>query len=209
MNKHTFAIAFISFYLAANSAFSVEPIKFMFESDTAGWEIPDWAESQKDCVGKFAQVSSAFSHNKSGKSLEIMANFPGNNWTQAIVEKKLDRDLTGYKEITAYVYAPKNAPTGFLQARVILTVGSWYFVESKSVTPLNKGKWVKVSAKLDVDDKNQSTYWKYSTKKEGMGLVENIDRIRKVAIRVEYNASTKNYGSPYKGPVYIDDITIE
>jgi hypothetical protein len=71
-------------------------------------------------------------------------------------------------------------------------------------TPLKMGKWTKLTAKLDVTEANQMSYWKRKSK-DGT-FVKNRDQVKKVIIRIEYNASEKNAGPKYKGPLYIDDI---
>jgi len=181
-------------------------ITFDFENDTQNWNIADWAGEQKDCVAKSLELSNE-KVSKGANSLKIMCAFPGDKWTQVPLEFVRDMDLTGYKSISADIFLPKQARSSLFQARIILTVGPWWFVEMKAPVPLRHGEWTTVTAKLDVSDLDEAGLWRVKDKSQG--LLANINRVRKITVRIEYNASTKNADAPYKGPVYVDHIVIE
>ena len=91
-----------------------------------------------------------------------------------------------------------------MQARIILVAGPWWWIEQRNATLLKLGKWTKIEAKLDVTEANQRSYWKRKSK-EGM-IVSHRDQVKKVIVRIEYNASEKHAGPKYNGPIYIDNI---
>ncbi|MDD5439545.1 MAG: hypothetical protein PHS37_05100 [Candidatus Omnitrophica bacterium] len=182
------------------------PAVFDFEKDKEGWDIADWAGEQKDCVAKSIELS-VDEVSKGKNSLKIMTDFPGDKWTQAPIEYVRDIDLTGAKRISADIFLPKQARSELFQARIIVTAGAWWFIEMKAPVKLEHGKWTTVTAKLDVTDADEGQYWRFKDKAQG--ILANLSRVRKLTVRVEYNASSKNAGAPYKGPVYIDNIVIE
>lgn len=195
-------------FLSALPALAVNEIIYDFKDGTTqGWDIPDWSLELKDYVTKSVEVGSD-EVTKGKNALKVTADFPGTVWRAACVEKAGDLNLTGYRSISADIYLPKEARTQLIQARIIITAGPWYFIEMRSAVRLERGKWTKVTAKLDVDEKNEASYWRCKENAVD-GLLENISHVRKIAIRIEYNAATeKNTGAPYKGPVYISGIEI-
>ena len=196
-----FAILVSSFSsnLYARTVFDFE------DQELNGWEIPDWAVEQQDQVGYELALSDEKTFNKSAYSLELMCNYPGDAWASAAVEYDLNIDFNGYKDISCEIFLPKKARAdGFLEARIILVAGPWWWIEQRESTPLKRGKWTKLEAKLDVTAANQRSYWKRKDK-NGM-LVAHRDQVKKVIIRIEYNANEKHAGPKYNGPIYIDDI---
>ncbi|MFA6141921.1 MAG: hypothetical protein WC738_01310 [Candidatus Omnitrophota bacterium] len=183
------------------------PMHFNFENDTEGWAIPSWAQDQGDCVGKSVSVSSEqFSSGKA--SLKLTCDFPGNSWAAAVVEYEKNINLRGYRSIIADVYVPKNAPAGFLAAKIIVTAGGpSYWIEMRKAIPLNAGKWTTIKAPLEESPDGELKYWKCKTSDEC--VVSNLDKVSKIAIRIEYNAWASQAGPRYAGDVYIDNVTIE
>ena len=139
--------------------------------------------------------------------MEVMCEFPGKTWAAALIEVEKDYDLTGYSSISADIYLPKKAPRGLMQARLILTVGDgWHFIEMKKPVFLERGKWTTVRARIQ-SEKGEGTDWKEKRDRE---LYKFIDKVKKIAIRIEYDAAPPTrIGSKYKGPVYIDNVVIE
>lgn len=186
-----------------------DKILYDFEQTVENWKIPDWAYYQDDHRAvELAPSEKKFSNGKS--SLEVMCDFPGTKWAAALVELEKDQDLSGYNTISADIYIPKKAPKGFMQARLILTVGiGWHFIEMRSPVPLIPGKWVHIEAKLDnaEPDENSKSDWKGRKEKR---LFKHIDAIKKIAVRVEYDSAPPHrIGPRYKGPIYIDNIVIK
>ena len=179
---------------------------FDFENqDLDGWEIPDWATEQPDQVSYALNISDEQTYGNSLYSMELMCDFPGDSWAAAVVEYDRDIDFSGYKDITCEIFLPKKSKAdGFIQARIILVAGPWWWIEQRGATLLKPGKWTKLEAKLDVTEANQRSYWKRKSK-DGM-LLNYRDQVKKVIVRIEYNASEKYAGPKYDGPIYIDDL---
>ena len=181
-------------------------IHFDFEEGKEGWVIPDWAYYQSDHKGRITEISAKeASHGKS--SLAVMCEFPGDVWTAALIEWKKDIDLSEYDTISVDVYLPKKAPRGFLKGRIILTVGEgWYFTEMRPAVYLEPGKWTTLKAKLESEEVEDSD-WKGRKEKR---LFHHIHNVRKIAVRVEYDASPPHrIGPKYHGPIYVDNMVIE
>jgi hypothetical protein len=169
-----------------------ERIYYNFEDDLSGWEVPMWALGKSDYVaGKDIIVSDDFASD--GKSsMKIMADFPGGNWTTALVEIQQYLNISPYRVIRANIYLPKDAPMG-LKAKMILTVGdNWKFVEMSRSVPLIPGKWAVISANIEPG----SYDWKRIVPDEKFA-----EDVRKIAIRIESNRKPK-----YSGPIYIDSV---
>ncbi|MBD3426740.1 MAG: hypothetical protein GF409_05875 [Candidatus Omnitrophica bacterium] len=201
-----------------------EEIRFDFEQSQEGWKIPDWAFYQGDHVAISTEVT-AEEASSGENSLQVDCEFPGNRWAAALVEFKVEKglpflglegyeeikkleylDLTGYKNISVDVYLPRKAPAGLIQARIILTVGEgWLFTEMRYAVPLERGKWTTIQAKLDTPE-DESSEWKGRKEKK---LIHHQDKVRKIAIRIEYDAAPPHrIGRKYHGPIYIDNLLI-
>lgn len=193
-------------FAARGAAAANDDIKFDFEEAMGKWKIPDWAYYQDDHRA-IEVLQSDKKSSKGAGSLEIICDFPGDRWAAALVELEQDMDLSGYNTISADVFLPKNAPSGFLQARLILTVGiGWHFIEQRKAFPLTPGKWTTISAKLD-NEENETSDWKGRKEKR---LFNHINAIKKIAVRIEYDAAPPHRTGPrYKGPVYVDNIVIK
>ncbi|MFH1552843.1 MAG: hypothetical protein ABID83_04315 [Candidatus Omnitrophota bacterium] len=181
-------------------------VHFDFETTTQDWRIPDWAYYQEDHRAETVEVSKKrASHGNN--SLEMICDFPGDMWTAALVEREKDMDLSDYKTISADVYLPKQAPGGILKARIILTAGDgWYFTEMRHTAILIPGKWTTIKARLESEEQENSD-WKGRGDKR---LFKNIHNVRKIAIRVEYDASPPHsIGPRYHGSIYVDNVVIE
>jgi len=182
------------------------PVHFDFESDTEEWAIPDWSLDQKDSVGKSVSISSEqFSSGKS--SLKLTCDFPGYSWAAAIVEYEKDINLRGYNSISVDVYIPKNAPAGFLAGKIIITVGPWQWIEMRHAVSLKPGNWITIKAPLETTPHGELKYWQCNTNEKC--IISQLDRVRRVAVRIEYNVNILKSGPPYKGDVYIDNVIIE
>jgi len=201
---------FISIMMAlvTHDAWCAEtPIHFDFENSTEDWVIPSWALDQSDCVGKNISISPEQS-SSGNKSLKITCDFPGNSWAAAVVEYEENIDLRGYKNITADIYIPKNAPAGFMAAKIIVTAGGPdYWIEMRKAIPLKAGKWITINAPLEATPSGELKYWRCKTNEEC--VISNLDKVSKIAIRIEYNAWASQAGPRYVGDVYIDNVTIE
>ncbi len=125
-----------------------------------------------------------------------------------MVELELEMDLTGYKTISADVYLPRDACGDLYQARIIVVTGLWWFIEQRSPVHLKRGRWNKVEANINVSRESERLKWKCVMSKD-WSLVDNLDKVQKIGIRVEYNANVSQAGPPYKGPIYIDNIVLE
>lgn len=194
MKKFLVAVAVIVLAFGVSTlARAEEKLLFGFEKDAQGWEIPEWALEQEDHVAKSVEASKDVA--KEGKqSLKVMAAFPGKTWTAILIEDFEYFDWTPYKEISADIYIPKEAPVG-LKSKIILTVGeNWKFTEMARSIPLVPGEWVTVSANLMPGSED----WKRTV------VDDNFRKdVRKVAVRVESNKKPE-----YTGPIYIDNIRL-
>ena len=191
-----------------SSASALGEIRFDFEDGDEGWSIPDWSFNQKDHKAISSEVSTDFASSGT-HSLKVMCDFPGDVWTAALVDKEFEDpvDLYGYHSISVDMYLPKNAPKELMLARMILTVGEeWRFTEMRFPVQLKAGKWTTVSARLESYEVPDPV-WKGRAEKR---LFLNIRKVRKVAVRIEYDiAPPYRLGTEYKGPVYIDNMVIE
>ncbi|MBF0494894.1 MAG: hypothetical protein HQL28_07205 [Candidatus Omnitrophica bacterium] len=175
--------------------------------DLACWSIPDWAKGNPDYVGLSCVMTDKMANN-SCKSLDIECDFSGSRWAAAIVECEKNIDISSYKTISADIYSPESIPSDFMQARFVITAGDWYFFENVKAFGLTKGKWTRVTAMLDKGSAGDDALWRCPNSK-GKKLSDYITDVKKIGIRVEYNAGPKNAGPAYKGPIYIDNIEIE
>lgn len=176
-------------------AFPAEEVLFDFEDGTlSGWEIPDWVYEKDDYVTEEVDTSKDYA-SSGDKSMKLLANFPGDNWSGAIVEVMEYFDWTPYSAISCDIMVPASAPAG-LKAKIVLTVGdSWKWTEMSRSVKLEPGQWVTIEASL----KPGSTDWKRTTVTD-----EFRSDIRKIAIRVESNRRPA-----YSGPIYIDNIRLQ
>lgn len=164
-----------------------------FEGDLKGWEIPLWAQGKSDYVAKEIVISTDVA-SQGAESMKIGTDFPGGNWTAALVEVQQYLDLSQYRVISADLYLPLEAPEG-LKVKVILTVGdNWKFVEMSRSVLLEPGKWVTISANIEPG----SYDWKRVVPDENFA-----EDVRKVALRIESNRKPT-----YAGPIYIDNVRV-
>jgi hypothetical protein len=189
-----------------SGAEDLEPIRYGFEGSTDGWRVPDWALYQGDHVAESLEVSTEEA-SEGESSAAIMCEFSGKSWQAALVEVQKPFDLTGYDTISVDIYLPRRAPRNLMQGRIILTAGEgWYFTEMKDAVYLAPGRWTTISARLE-STRPESSDWKGRNEKR---LYRNIDEIMKIAVRIEYDiAPPTRLGREYKGPIYLDNVTIE
>lgn len=166
-----------------------------FESpDPGAWKIPDWASEKADHVAREIGISTEQA-SKGAQSLKVTAQFPGGNWTAAVIELEDSIDLNEQSKLLVDIYVPKDAPDG-LKGNVCLTYGSnWTWAESLKNIPLVPGKWVT----LEIDISEGSKDWKKVR-------IDNEFRsdIRKLDIRV---LSDKK--PAYSGVFYVDNVRAE
>jgi hypothetical protein len=166
---------------------------FDFEDGFQGWVIPDWAKEKPDDVGRvLSTVAEVASHGKA--SLQLLADFPGRQWTGAYVEVMMYvNDWSQFNAVAVDVYLPAGAPSG-LGGRIILTVGEqWTWTEMNRTVALEPGRWTTMLANLTPG----SLDWKFFP-------TESFRTdIRKVGIRIE-----SDKGPVYSGPVYLDNVRL-
>jgi hypothetical protein len=199
---------FLFVILAGSVVHGAEKIVFDFEGTNDAWEVPDWAFYQSDHKARTAEASDDVASSGKG-SLKVMCEFPGDVWTAAVVEVKKDIDLRLYETISVDVYLPKKAPRDIIQARLILTVGEgWRFTEMREGIPLKRGKWTTIKVQIDKGaEEGSHPDWKGRGEKR---LYHSIDKVRKIAVRIEYNAAPPHrLGPRYHGPIYVDNFVIE
>lgn len=161
--------------------------------DLNGWELPQWALSKTDYVAKEVSFSDEIASSGKG-SMKVVSDFPGGQWTAALVEIQQYLDLSSYRVIRADIYLPPDAPIG-LKAKLILTVGdNWKFVEMSRSVPLIPGEWATITASIEPG----SYDWKRVVPDE-----EFAEDVRKIAIRIESNRKPK-----YSGTLYIDNVRV-
>ena len=206
MKWAVYVVTIMLLFATTSVAVPQEEIIFDFEGGNEGWVIPDWAYYQGDHKAESVEVSQEKAK-KGNSSLVVMCDFPGDVWAAALIEHREDMDLSGYEAISADIYLPKKAPKGIIVARFILTIGiGWHFTEMRYSVPLKPGRWTKVEAKLESEEVEKSE-WKGRKEKR---LFHHIKTIRKIAIRIEYDASPPyRIGRRYKGPIYIDNVVIK
>ena len=184
---------------------SYAAVKFDFEKTDEGWKVPEWSFDQDDYVGESSEISSDVA--LSGvNSLKVDCAFPGNEWKAAIVEFESEISLEGYKEVVVNIYLPDDARNDLMYARLIITAGPWLFIEMKEPVKLRPGEWNKIVAKIDLSGRKELVYWDCKSKETC--IRQNIDEVRKIAVRIEYDSNNAQTGPPYVGPVYLDDIEI-
>jgi len=209
MLKLIATIVFTAILLTTSAnLWAAEKIHFDFEEDSEGWGIPDWAFYQSDHVGRSLEVSSEEA-STGESSLKIMSEFPGDVWRAVLIDHVKDSDFTEYETISADVYLPKKAPRNFMQVRLIITAGDgWHFIEAKEAPLLKPGKWITVRAKLEREYiEGVPSEWRGRGHKR---LFNHVGKIKKIGVRVEYNASPPHrIGRKYHGPIYVDNIIIE
>ena len=173
----------------------VKPMTFKtfydFEKDDSGWEIPLWAKEKTDHVAKSVSRSREIASSGSW-SLRVDADFPGAQWTAAIIEVQQFLDVVGYDEISVDIFIPESCPRG-LKAKIILTVGeTWRWIEMARSWPLVPGEWVTIKASLA----EGSLDWRRA-------IIDKTFKqdIRKIDIRIESNQKPV-----YSGPIFIDNI---
>jgi len=171
-----------------------EKVLFSFErGDEDGWEIPDWALEKDNNASVSLENSSNFA-SEGSKSLKLETDFPGKMWTGAILEHMQYFDFSPYRELSANVYIPKDAPIG-LRAKIILSVGeNWKFTEMTRSFPLVPGEWITIRASIEPG----SYDWKRTIPNEAFR-----QDVRKIAIRIESNKKPS-----YQGPIYIDNVRL-
>jgi len=196
----------LSMLLASVQVFAQQKILFGFEKDAEGWQIPDWAFDQADHIGLSSEVTMDQA-SQGVQSLKVDCDFPGNSWAAAVVEYEQDIDLTGKESISVDIFVPETRAVGFLQARINITADLWYYIEMKKPVMLKAGEWTTVEARIDISKSRESAYWKCKAKEECVN--ENLDKIKKIAVRVEYDANSRHAGPPYNGPIYFDNIVIK
>lgn len=187
-------------------AHGLDEIRYDFEEGDQEWKVPDWAYYQKDYKAESSEVSDDIA-SRGKRSLKMICDFPGTVWAAALVEVEKEYDFFGYETISADVYLPKAAPKDLIQARIVLTVGDgWLFTEMRVPQPLERGKWTTITARLDPHESATSD-WKGRGEKR---LFNFIRKIKKIAIRVEYDAAPPyRIGPEYHGPVYVDNIVVK
>jgi len=209
MKLHISIPIIILIFLATFSAFAQERMHFDFEVDDEGWKIPDWAYYQNDHKGLSTEISSEEA-SSGNSSIKVECDFPGNIWAAVVVERLKDINLSGFETISADVYLPKKGPRGLLQARIVFVGGEgWHWIEMREPVPLKRGKWVTVKASLKTQETEEGEQSDWTGRRQKR-LSLNIHDIRKIIIRIEYDAAPPyRIGSRYKGPIYIDNIIIE
>ena len=201
-----FFIFFLILIFASSVGFCGERIVFDFDENTQWWEIPAWAVGNVDYAGVSLELSKDFVFSGEN-SLKFICDFPGDVWKAAIIEHERDIDLTGYKKITAHVYVPKDAKAQYLEARIVVTAGDWFFIETRDSVNLKKGEWTKVEAILDISKSGELKEWRCSNREEC--IRENLDEVKKISVRIEQNANSWQPDNEYSGPIYIDDVVLE
>jgi hypothetical protein len=180
--------------LLANISQAAEKVVYSFESDTQGFELPDWTLEQDDMVCDSIEASSDYA-SEGQQSLKYNVAFPGGIWTAAFSECMEDFDWTPYSKISVDVYIPSDAPEG-MKAEIVLTVGdNWEWKEFRKKQSLWPGKWTTLTADL----KPGSVDWKRTEVTD-----EFRADVRKVGVRIISNKKPK-----YTGPIYIDNIRVE
>ena len=210
INKVVVSMKFISMLLilvlVASTGVCGTKIVFDFNESTQWWEIPEWASENIDYAGVSSGISNDFAF-EGENSLKLICDFPGDVWKSAIVEHERDIDLTGYKKITAHVYVPEDVKAQYLEARIVVTAGDWFFIETRDSVKLKTGKWTTVEAVLNVSANGELKEWRCNDRQEC--IRENLNEVKRLAVRIEQNANPWQPDHKYSGSVYIDDIVIE
>ena len=205
VNMKKIIIIFTIFFSFCNVSYGQSNIIFDFEKGNKGWLVPDWAIMQEDHVGKDLSIS-LDSNNETNNVLKLECDFPGDVWSAAVVEYEKEMDLTGYKSLSVDIFLPKEAVGDLYQARIIIVAGPWWWIQMRKSVHLINGKWNHIEANLNVGA-TELMYWKGRNRSEC--LQANISDVKKIIIRIEYNANPSQASKPYKGPIFIDNIVIK
>ena len=162
---------------------------FDFEHGTQGWEIPEWTIGRKDYVGRYILQSSERSL-KNDLSLKLMCKFPRGSWAAALVEYHPESMITAGSHVSVDVFIPKKARGSEFKARIIVTLDKSGKVLEGDAFALDRGEWSRVSLGLDLDTRRR-------------------EKISKIAVRVEREATAWDKKRLYKGPIYIDNMLVK
>jgi len=198
MKKLTIVSIFI--FLFSVGLASAAEVTFDFEHGNQGWCIPDWTVGRDDYVGKLVEVTTErFLDQKSALKLEC--DFPRESWAAAIVEFESQKGLEAGNTIAAKIFLPKKARYACLKARIIVTAGdAWRIMEGKAV-PLVAGEWNMLAVKFS----------EFNSKEASAGssdVLVTSENIKKIAIRIERDASPWDTLTRYNGAVYITDVVV-
>jgi len=139
-------------------AVAADEIRFDFENDAEGWGIPEWALEQRDHVGHAIALSEERA-SSGKKSLKVDAKFPADVWTAVVIELEKDMNLNGYHQISFDVYIPEEAKSARFQAKVIMTVGEYQFIETRDPVTLSLGRWQTIVGKFDMNKDSELKFW--------------------------------------------------
>jgi len=170
-----------------------EIVIYSFENNVEGWHVPDWAQGSSDYVLKEISVSSDVAQDGTS-SLKLWAEFPGDRWTGAYVERQVEvTNWTPFGRLLVSVYVPPGAPAG-LRGKIILTVGdSWTWTEMNRAVALTPGTWTTLTVNL----KPGSMDWKFFPDESFRKAVD------KIGVRIE-----AAQGVRYSGSVFLDHIRL-
>ena len=198
-------VVFVVFSIQVLALATPEEIRFTFDEGIEGWKVPDWAFEKRDYVAGEVQLTEKKVKSGSG-ALEIKCDFPGNRWTAALVELEGNMDFSPYDEMSVDIFIPRGAPKGFFKARFVMTVGvGWHFIEMREPVELMPGKWITLKTKIEKEELMVSS-WRGRGERR---LFKHIDAVKKVAVRIEYDASPPHtIGGRYHGPIFMDNMVI-
>ncbi|MFH1797739.1 MAG: hypothetical protein ABH844_00100 [Candidatus Omnitrophota bacterium] len=163
-----------------------------FEKTLEGWELPEWTLQKNSYSASSIARSTAFA-SKGNASVALSLNFPGTEWTRALIENEEYFNFKDFDVILVDIYLPKTAPHRLRGSFVFTTGDSWTFMEMARGRRLKPGQWTTIAANISAG----STDWKSAHIDEAFR-----QDIHKIALKIE------SVNVPYSGSVYIDNIRV-
>jgi hypothetical protein len=180
-------------------------VLFDFEHTKQNWSIPQWAAEQGDCTGMLLEVSPDKSSSRD-RALKLTCEVPGDSWSSAVIEYENEMDLSWARVISVDIFVPSGVWSGKSRGRIALITGeAGWWMEMRGAVRIETGEWSNISAGLREQD---ASLWGNS-RGDGFDLKEDLAKVRKIVIRVEFDGWHGSADMYYNGPVYVDNIRIE
>ncbi len=138
--------------------------------------------SVQDWVGQGVQVVAVSAPSVDARgALEAEVRLSGRGWTDVIIESpELNRDLGGFGEVRAHVFAPKGAPPDLKGQLFVKSGPTWKWIDA-GWQPLSREQWTRLRLPID--------------------KIDDCAQVRTVGVTIGGN-------SPFNGSVFIDVVEV-